>query len=347
MVAAEEMGHKGIRAMSPLDSTLANALRVKLGKGRDLPEAPKPKRVPKPRVADEAADAATVGDALAKKPASRSKKTKTEEELPADVKPAATIVKPKPVGPATEVAPEPPFVTTPEPEIVPEPTVVAPPPEPIAPKPSVAPVAPAAVAPVVVEEPTAPPVEVRRELIRVPESVTVGELAEKMRRKSGEVIKALLELGVMATVNELLDPTAAKLVADKFNVDVEIRSVEGDVVDEEDVDPSQLALRPPVVTVMGHVDHGKTSLLDAIRKSKVAEKEFGGITQHIGAYQVTTSHGKVTFLDTPGHEAFTAMRARGAQATDIVILVVAADDGVMPQTQEAINHARAANVPII
>src|SRR5438132_1324338 len=250
VVAAEEMGHKGIRAMSPLDSTLANALRVKLGKGRDLPEAPKPKRVPKPRVADEAADAATVGDALAKKPASRSKKTKTEEELPADVKPAATIVKPKPVGPATEVAPEPPFVTTPEPEIVPEPTVVAPPPEPIAPKPSVAPVAPAAVAPVVGDEPTAPPVEVRRELIRVPESVTVGELAEKMRRKSGEVIKALLELGVMATVNELLDPTAAKLVADKFNVDVEIRSVEGDVVDEEDVDPSQLALRPPVVTVI-------------------------------------------------------------------------------------------------
>jgi translation initiation factor IF-2 len=440
MVAAEEMGHKGVRAMSPLDSTLANALRVKLGKGRDLPEAPKPKRVPKLKVADEAGDAAAIaGDAVAKKAASRAKKAKTEEEVPVDVKPAATIVKPKPAGPLPEVPSEPPFVPTPEPEIVPEPTFVAPPPEPIAPKPpgapigsppapstpkkpepkivpfrplergapppaprpsrqpagpfapprvsvsparpaapappprpasqpaapivnrpaapaaapgappvpALVPVVPAAVAPVVVEEAPAPPVEVRRELIRVPESVTVGELAEKMRRKSGEVIKALLELGVMATVNELLDPTAAKLVADKFNVDVEIRSVEGDVVDEEDVDPSQLALRPPVVTVMGHVDHGKTSLLDAIRKSKVAEKEFGGITQHIGAYQVTTSHGKVTFLDTPGHEAFTAMRARGAQATDIVILVVAADDGVMPQTQEAINHARAANVPII
>jgi translation initiation factor IF-2 len=449
MVAAEEMGHKGVRAMSPLDSTLANALRVKLGKGRDLPEAPKPKRVPKPKVAEADGDATAVGDAVAKKSASRSKKATFEEEAPADVKPAATIVKPKPA----EIAPEPPFVPpTPEPEIVPEPTVVAPPPapEPIAPKQPVAPltpaappvapppgpagpskpepkivpyrpiergappaprrqpagpfapprvtmspprpaappppprpaapivnrpaavaapaapaaplvapvaplpppaqvpVAPAAVAsaPVAVQE-APPPSEVRRELIRVPESVTVGELAEKMRRKSGEVIKALLDLGVMATVNELLDPTAAKLVADKFNVDVEIRSVEGDVVDEEDLDPSQLTLRPPVVTVMGHVDHGKTSLLDAIRKSKVAEKEFGGITQHIGAYQVTTSHGKVTFLDTPGHEAFTAMRARGAQATDIVILVVAADDGVMPQTQEAINHARAANVPII
>jgi translation initiation factor IF-2 len=456
MVAAEEMGHKGVRAMSPLDSTLANALRVKLGKGRDLPEAPKPKRIPKPKVAEEAGDAAAVGDG-AKKSASRSKKTKTEEETPADIKPAATIVKPKPA----EIAPEPPLVPAPEPEIVPAPTVVppTPAPEPIAPKPPVAPVAPVApaappvapppvpggptkpepkivpyrpiergapppqrpsrhpagpfapprvtvspprpaappppprpapaivnrpaaavapaasvapaapaapvvptppppapvpvapaavaTAPVSVQEAPAPPTEVRRELIRVPESVTVGELAEKMRRKSGEVIKALLELGVMATVNELLDPTAAKLVADKFNVDVEIRSVEGDVVDEEDIDPSQLSLRPPVVTVMGHVDHGKTSLLDAIRKSKVAEKEFGGITQHIGAYQVTTSHGKVTFLDTPGHEAFTAMRARGAQATDIVILVVAADDGVMPQTQEAINHARAANVPII
>jgi translation initiation factor IF-2 len=440
MVAAEEMGHKGIRAMSPLDSTLANALRVKLGKGRDLPEAPKPKRVVKAKEPKEGDDAAAlVDEAVAKKPA-RAKKAKTDEEAPADIRPAATIVKPKPLVP--DVVPEPvPPAPIPEPEIVPEPVVVAPPtpevlkpaapatPPPVAPAPAPVgprkpepkivpfrpierpappprpsrqpagpfapprvtvsparpapvtppprpapppsapvvqrPAAPAAVAPPVVPPPAAPappvvaaPVavaveappalaEVRRELIRVPESVTVGELAEKMRRKSGEVIKALVELGVMATLNELLDPTAAKLVADKFNFDVEIRSVEGDVVDEEDVDPAQLALRPPVVTVMGHVDHGKTSLLDAIRKSKVAEKEFGGITQHIGAYQVTTSHGKVTFLDTPGHEAFTAMRARGAQATDIVILVVAADDGVMPQTQEAINHARAANVPII
>ncbi len=418
MVAAEEMGHKGVRAMSPLESTLANALRLKLGKGRELPEEPKPKRVAKPKVPKEAA-AATDG-APAKTRTVRGKATVEvlPEETPAEVRPAATIVKPKPAAAATELAPEPPLVVKREPEIAPEPPLIAPvaepqapvrpaaaaalapaapsvkkpepkivpfrpleraapappsrpsrqpagpfapprvstgPPRPAAPpalarrEPPAAPAAAArpAAAATAVEAPPEPPAEVKRELIRVPESVTVGELAEKMRRKSGEVIKALLELGVMATLNELLDPTAAKLVADKFNVDVEIRSVEGEVLDEEDSDPAQLKLRPPVVTVMGHVDHGKTSLLDAIRKSRVAEKEFGGITQHIGAYQVETRHGRVTFLDTPGHEAFTAMRARGAQATDIVILVVAADDGVMPQTVEAINHARAANVPIL
>ncbi len=191
------------------------------------------------------------------------------------------------------------------------------------------------------------PEEIKREVIKLPESVTVGELAAAMRRKSVEVIKALLHLGVMATVNEVLDPTAARLVADRFHFDIEFRSLEGEILEEEGADPSQRRPRPPVVTVMGHVDHGKTSLLDVIRATKVAQREAGGITQHIGAYQAETAHGKVIFLDTPGHEAFTAMRARGAQATDIVILVVAADDGVMPQTVEAINHAKAANVPII
>ncbi len=307
---------------------------------------------------------------------------KRELEIAPEPPPIAPVAEPQaPVRPAAAaaLAPAAPSVKKPEPKIVPfrpleraapappsrpsrqpagpfaPPRVSTGPPRPAAPpaparrEPPAAAAAAArsAAAATAVEAPPEPPAEVKRELIRVPESVTVGELAEKMRRKSGEVIKALLELGVMATLNELLDPTAAKLVADKFNVDVEIRSVEGEVLDEEDSDPAQLKLRPPVVTVMGHVDHGKTSLLDAIRKSRVAEKEFGGITQHIGAYQVETRHGRVTFLDTPGHEAFTAMRARGAQATDIVILVVAADDGVMPQTVEAINHARAANVPIL
>ncbi len=186
-----------------------------------------------------------------------------------------------------------------------------------------------------------------REVLKLGESVTVAELAERMRKKVGEVIRELVGMGVMATINQPLDADKAKTVAARFGFDLEMRSAEDrDLLDEE-VDLAQLLPRSPVVTVMGHVDHGKTSLLDAIRKTRVTEQEFGGITQHIGAYQVETSHGKVTFLDTPGHEAFTAMRARGAQATDIVILVVAADDGVMPQTVEAINHAKAANVPII
>src|SRR5262249_27587733 len=169
--------------------------------------------------------------------------------------------------------------------------------------------------------PETPPPAPKREVIRLPESITVGELAERLQKKIGEVIRELVGMGVMASLNQVLDPEKAKAVAARFGYDVEVRPIEGPEPIEEEVDPSQLRLRPPVVTVMGHVDHGKTSLLDAIRKTKVTEQEFGGITQHIGAYQVDTSHGKVTFLDTPGHEAFTAMRARGAQATDIVILV--------------------------
>ena len=186
-----------------------------------------------------------------------------------------------------------------------------------------------------------------REILQLPESVTVSELAERMGKKIGEVIRELVGMGVMATINQPLDADKVKAVAARFGFEADMRSAEERELVEEEIDPSQLQPRSPVVTVMGHVDHGKTSLLDMIRKTRVTEQEFGGITQHIGAYQVETSHGKVTFLDTPGHEAFTAMRARGAQATDIVILVVAADDGVMPQTVEAINHAKAATVPII
>ena len=432
IVALEGMGHKGVRAMSPLLVATANELRVKLGRGRDLPAEAKPKRAPKPKAAEGEAPAAApkkkaAGDGT---PARAKKKTaaKTVEEIPAVVelapaldaaRPAATIFRPAPsaVPPAAppEIAPAPPLVpaatvapappvapprpaapptptpavrpaaTAPPVELRPAPPVrrapvppplnpprtVVSPPRPAAPPapprpatpvrpaaaaaPIAAPAPPASPAPMAprpgpgmpLPPPPEPPQEIKRELVKLPESVTVGELAAAMRRKTTEVIKALVDLGVMATVNEVLDPTAAKLVADKFHFDVQVRSIEGDVLEEEESDPAQMRPRPPVVTVMGHVDHGKTSLLDAIRTTKVAEREFGGITQHIGAYQVDTSHGKVTFLDTPGHEAFTAMRARGAQATDMVVLVVAADDGVMPQTVEAINHAKAANVPIL
>ncbi len=181
-------------------------------------------------------------------------------------------------------------------------------------------------------------------------SMTVGELAKLLHKDASEVIKKLLFLGVMATINQELDLDTIQLIADEYKVEVEIKiPVEEDNFEtvEETDDPADLEERPPVVTIMGHVDHGKTTLLDAIRHTSVTEGEAGGITQHIGAYQVETKGKKITFLDTPGHEAFTTMRARGAQVTDITILVVAADDGVMPQTVEAINHAKAANVPII
>lgn len=181
-------------------------------------------------------------------------------------------------------------------------------------------------------------------------SITVAELAEKLKKETNEIIKKLMFLGVMATKNQDLDEDAIELICGEYGVEVE-QEIEVDKADletyiEED-DPNKLEERPPVVTIMGHVDHGKTTLLDSIRHTKVTEGEAGGITQHIGAYQVRENGKKVTFLDTPGHAAFTSMRSRGAQITDIAILVVAADDGVMPQTIEAINHAKAAEVPII
>ncbi|MGB9660485.1 MAG: translation initiation factor IF-2 [Moorellaceae bacterium] len=191
-----------------------------------------------------------------------------------------------------------------------------------------------------------PPRVVPRVVLSGP--VTVQELAKRLNKAASEVIKKLMNLGVLATINQELDVDTAAIVAQEFGAQVEIK-IETPITELPDIedDPSTLKERPPVVTVMGHVDHGKTTLLDAIRHTNVTATEAGGITQHIGAYQVTVKGRKITFIDTPGHEAFTAMRARGAQVTDIAILVVAADDGVMPQTVEAINHAKAANVPII
>jgi translation initiation factor IF-2 len=343
----------------PSDDTLHAAKKAapaaaKAPKAAKAPAEPKPRKKAEPAAHEAAKPAETTGakgmksppvpeavrppetdPAKAAKPPKKAAEHKPAPAVPAAAAPAVPAPVKKPAKPKAPEAPAAPAASAPRPAAVPETPKPAAPPAPVAPPRPAAP-------------PPPPPPPAPRGKIKINELVTVKDLAEKMNVKVPDVIKKLLSLGKVVHINQRLDSNTAEIVADAFNFDVEKIALYGEeALGGPAEDESLLQPRSPVVTVMGHVDHGKTSLLDAIRETRVAEGEAGGITQHIGAYRVVTEKGAITFLDTPGHEAFTAMRARGAKATDLVILVVGADDGVMPQTIEAIDHAKAADVPLV